>query len=262
VRRAATIKALHDFTGSPDGALSYAGLLGVNGTLYGTTSFGGTSSNCSSGCGTVFSITPSGTESVLYSFQGGSDGEGPFAGLTNVNGTLYGTTGSGGSDSGCGSSGCGTVFTVTPSGGEAVLYSFQGGPDGAGPQATMIDVGGTLYGTTSGGGTGVCGGGCGTVYSITPSGKEKVLYSFTGGSDGQSPRARLLNVNGAYYGTTIFGGNDGQGIVFKITVSGTERIVHTFTGHPDGAYPIAGLIDVNGTLYGTTGLGGVGRAGT
>lgn len=216
---------LHRFTGSPDGATPLAGLLAVNGTLYGTTVEGGTGScpSVEGGCGTVFEIRAPNTESVLYSFKGGTDGEFPFAGLIALNGTLYGTTENGGL-SGCGSFGCGTVFEIGTSGTESVLYSFKGGSDGAAPAAGLTAMNGTLYGTTSAGGGSGCGGnGCGTVFAISTSGVETILHSFSGGMDGAKPEAGLIVLKGALYGTTSSGGSrysckhHGCGTVFALT---------------------------------------------
>jgi uncharacterized repeat protein (TIGR03803 family) len=199
----------------------------------------------------VFSITPSGHETVLYGFAGSPDGNGPEARLLNVNGTLYGTTVEGGANI-CD---CGTVFSIIPGGKEKVVYSFGAyGNDGAFPESGLIDVKGTLYGTTSGGGTY----NKGTVFSITTNGSEKVLYSFGGGSaDGASPSAGLINVSGTLYGTTGGGGAYNNGTVFSITSGGKEKVLHNFSG-TDGQQPLATLINVNGTLYGTTYAGGAG----
>ncbi|HLY01868.1 MAG TPA: choice-of-anchor tandem repeat GloVer-containing protein [Candidatus Cybelea sp.] len=249
-----TETVLYSFEGrkSRDGANPYAGLININGALYGTTAFGG----AHDGSGTVFAIMTSGAERVVYSFKGGSgDGATPFAGLINVNGTLYGTTDEGGAN------GDGTVFSITPSGTETMLYSFKGGSgDGEYPRAGLIDVMGTLYGTTDEGGANDDG----TVFSITPSGTETMLYSFKGGSgDGASPYAALLNVNGMLYGTTADGGTNGKGTVFSITPSGTETVLHSFAGGKrDGKSPVAGLLNVKGTLYGTTEYGGASDDGT
>jgi len=135
--------------------------------LYGTTDEGGTYCESSSafGCGTVFAITTSGTETVLNSFGTGSgDGSYPDAGLLNVKGTLYGTTSSGGAYAYGG-----TVFKITTSGAETVLHSFEGpAGDGSLPFAGLINVNGTLYGTTGYGGSGSCEIGCGTVFSLSP----------------------------------------------------------------------------------------------
>jgi len=213
---------LHSFAGgSRDGADPWAGLINVNGTLYGTTQLGGACTSSDFGCGTVFKTTTSGTETVLYSFKGGSsDGKYPIAGLINVNGTLYGTTGGGGAN------GYGTVFKITTSGKETALHSFAGGSgDGAGPEAGLINVKGTLYGTTEYGGGSGCASvdGCGIVFKMRPSGKETVLYRFKGGTDGAVPYAGLLNVQGTLYGTTSGGGancgsgSGGCGTVFSLS---------------------------------------------
>jgi uncharacterized repeat protein (TIGR03803 family) len=263
---------LHSFQGGIDGALPSGNLINVGGSFYGTTNQGGgtgcgSNGNPGAGCGTVFKVAPLGVESVLHSFQGGTDGANPSAGLVNVGGTFYGTT-FGGGGMGCGGSGCGTVFKVTPNGIESVIYSFKGGSDGALPLSDLINVGGTLYGTTQfgGGGMGCSGGaGCGTVFKVTPKGVESVLYSFKGGSDGANPQGRLINVSGTLYGTTYGGGatgpgcaSNGCGTVFKVTLTGVESVLHSFQGGSDGANPNAGLVNVGGTLYGTTTQGGDG----
>jgi uncharacterized repeat protein (TIGR03803 family) len=225
-----------------DGASPYAGLLNVNGTLYGTTYTGGGGTNCpdSEGCGTVFSITRSGKETVLYKFLGPPDGAAPGGSLIDVNGTLYGTTGWGGTCK-THSLGCGTVFSVTTAGEEKVLYRFAG-HDG-GPTGALIDVNGTLYGTTSG-----------TVFSITTAGKEKVVCRFDG-KYGIEP-SPLTYLNGTFYGTMYFGGTKNYGTVFSVTKAGGERVLYNFAGPPDGALPTGGLLNVDGTLYGTTSSGG------
>jgi len=247
-------KALYAFHGGSDGQQPSASLIDVNGVMYGTTQHGGGSPNCSLGCGTVFTVTTDGTEHVLYQFQGLFDGASPVASLIDVNGTLYGTTSAGGS-------GFGTVFSVTTGGVEKVLYSFKGGSDGADPVASLINVNGVLYGTTaSGGGSAKCDGGCGTIFSVTTDGVEKVLYGFKGGSDGADPVASLINLNGVLYGTTAFGGGsancgNGCGTVFRFTKDGAEKVLYGFKGTPDGQEPEASLINIGGTLYGTTEYG-------
>jgi uncharacterized repeat protein (TIGR03803 family) len=251
---------LFDFNGSTAGGYPEAGLTEVNGRLFGTTSCGGTVP-CEvgyGGDGTVFKISTSGKETTLYTFQGGTDGANPMAGLIAVKKTLYGTTSAGGT--GCSSSGgCGTVFAISASGKERVLYRFKGGKDGSDPQAGLIVVNGVFYGTTYSGGKSDYGG---TVFSVTTAGKERVLHSFSlNGSDGFGPEAGLIAVNGALYGTTSAGGgSDGLGTVFKVSTSGKEHVLHTF--NENGYDPVAGLIDVNGMLYGTTEYGGSFSRGT
>jgi uncharacterized repeat protein (TIGR03803 family) len=241
-------KLLYTFTVAT-GALPQSRLIDVQGTLYGTTYRGG-----GSRLGTVYSISKTGSEAVLYSFRGTTDGAYPSAGVISVNHTLYGTNTYGGGDHHDG----GTVYSVSLSGVHTVLHSFRATSDGHDPIGGLIDVNGTLYGTTaSDGRSGAC---CGTVYSVTTSGKETVLYRFAGGSDGARPLGTLLDVNGTLYGTTISGGGtgcsgSGCGTVYTITTSGNENVLYRFSGS-DGANPAAGLIDVNGTLYGTTNHGG------
>ena len=244
-----SFKVLYRFNGR-DGEQPQAGLTNVNGTLYGTTNYGGKYDS-----GTVFSITTAGSEKVLHSFKGGADGSSPQSGLLDVNGTLYGTTslvgGLGGSA--CFGYGCGTVYRVSLTGAEKVLHSFAGGSDGADPMAGLIDVNGTLYGTTGGGGSSKSG----TVYRISTTGSEKVLYSFTGGSDGMFPDAGLTNVRGTLYGTTFAcGGSSCYGTVYSVSTSGSEKVLHSFDTAGDGGNPIGDLLDVNGMLYGATSAGG------
>jgi uncharacterized repeat protein (TIGR03803 family) len=246
---------LHNFGGTPDGNFPYAGLVDMNGTLYGTTANGGTY-----GYGTVFSITTGGTETVLHSFGYGSDGAQPMAALIAVHGNLYGTTLYGGYAS-CSAStdGCGTVFRISPSGEERVLHIFQGKTDGLFPLAGLLDVKGTLYGTTVGGGDGG-----GTVFSITPAGKETVLYSFPEVADGSGPEASLIDVKGTLYGTTEGGGSADWGTVFSVSETGTnERVLHSFSDSgSDGFRPVSSLTAVKGMLYGTTPKGGIATVGT
>lgn len=262
---------LHDFGGGyADGAYPSAGLVNMDGTLYGTTNQGGVggsgSPGCENGCGTIYSITASGSEKVLYKFTG-PNGFGPAAGLIHVNGSLYGTASLGGkSGDKCSDGfGCGTVFRVSGTGNLTVLHEFAGGSDGADPVAGLVDVNGTLYGTTVEGGGSGCNSrsGCGTVYSISTSGREKVLYSFSGGSDGSYPKATLVDVDGVLYGTTVEGGGsgcggNGCGTVYSISTAGVETVLHSFGGNSDGANPVSALVDVRGVLYGTTLNGGNG----
>jgi uncharacterized repeat protein (TIGR03803 family) len=274
-------KVLHRFGGGGDGLYPASNLIDVGGLLYGTTEEGGAHRCASSlggeGCGTVFSITRAGTEKVLHSF-GDTDGAIPDAALIDVKGTLYGTTSAGGEYDCYPSSACGTVFSITTAGVENVLHSFGKGADGLEPEAGLIDVKGTLYGTTRIGplGTKYCSyfkyGGCGTAFSITTAGKEKVMYIFGAhSSDGYGPAAGLIEMNGTLYGTTVGGGAydscqgtqfpEPCGTVFSITTAGLEKVLHSFAW-TDGAFPATGLVNVNGTLYGTTSYGGTYGGGT
>jgi uncharacterized repeat protein (TIGR03803 family) len=251
-------RVLYRFKGGTDGA-SPVGVIDVNGVLYGTTSAGGGSGCGSGGCGTVFELKPSGKGyRVVYSFKGGTDGANPDS-IIDVNGTLYGATYGGDVPSDYG-----TVFALNSStGAESVIYSFKGGTDGASPAYAPIDVNGAFFGTTTGGGGSGCGGGgCGTVFKVSTSGKERVLYSFTGGTDGASPYS-VIAVNGAIYGATNNGGASCNcGTVFDVNRStGAENVLYRFQGGTDGAYPTSS-IDVGGELYGATTTGGGSGNGT
>jgi uncharacterized repeat protein (TIGR03803 family) len=267
---------LHVFRGGTDPAYPTAGLIVVNGVLYGTTVGGGTgwlhNKQCQTGpppsggegCGTVFSITTSGEVRVLHSFKGGSDGNIPVAGLTLLNGKLYGVTFVGGTRHSCGQyigTGCGTVFEVSISGEERIVYRFRGGKDGAAPEGTLLALDGKLVGTTYSGGEKTCyRSRCGTLFEVTPSGSEDVLYRFKGGKDGANPQAGLISAGGALFGTTTEGGaacsDYGCGTIFEATAAGAERVLYAFKGIPDGAYPTSQLTEVNGALYGVTPNGG------
>jgi hypothetical protein len=279
--QAQTFTVLHNFTGGADGGNPYAGLaIDSAGSLYGTTNTGGSNGY---GAGTVFKMTHRNgnwTFAPLYSFMYGDDGGNPFAGVVfGPNGSLYGTTNDGGVH------GDGTVFSLRPpphacssvlcSWTETVLYSFQGGTDGAGPyDGVVFDRAGNIYGTTYSGGTY----GGGTVFELSPSDggwTEGVIYAFSG-SDGAQPISGVtVDDAGNLYGTTQLGGDyvcDGNGpacgTAFELTYSAgsgwAESFLYSFTGGADGADPYAGLIfDPSGNLYGATpGPYGAGVAGT
>src|SRR5581483_11046080 len=133
-----------------------------------------------------------------------------------------------------------------------VLYRFKGTHDGAQPAAALLDVDGTLYGTTAAGGNAG-----GTVYSVTPKGNERVLHVFSGNGDGWQPSGPLTDINGTLYGVTYYGGSS-LGAVYSISTSGNESVLHAFAGGPDGAHPTGSLVAVNGVLYGTSAGGGPG----
>jgi uncharacterized repeat protein (TIGR03803 family) len=256
---APTYTVLYRFTGGTDGANPYAGLARDSaGNLYGTTHYGGESFCTALGCGTVFKVSPTGTETVLHRFTGGADGGVPYAGLMrDAVGSLFGTaTNAGGS--GC-DGGCGTVFKVSPTGALTVPHSFHGA-DGAYPSNGLIeDAAGNLYGTTGSGGAH----GGGAVFQLSPCHSTysfKVLYSFTGGADGLNPAfADLIRDSaGNLYGTTIYGGDTstcdvlsvpGCGVVFKLSPSGMQTVLYRFSGGADSAFPTGGLIrDAGGNL--------------
>jgi uncharacterized repeat protein (TIGR03803 family) len=245
---------------SPNAAL----IMDSAGNFYGTT-VGGGLNGCSLGCGTVFKVSPTGRETVLYRFgKTNNDGIWPDASLImDSDGNLYGSTSKGGAND------KGTIFKLSPDRVETVLDSFTGeNGDGANPVAGLImDSAGNLYGTTSNGGKSICDDGCGTVFKLSPSGAETILYSFRGRNRfGASPEGSLImDSAGNLYGTTFNGGSKycseiGCGTVFSLSSNGgAETIIHRFTGYTkgDGSNPSGALLmDGAGNLYGTTQGGG------
>jgi uncharacterized repeat protein (TIGR03803 family) len=257
---AQTVTNIYSFLGSPsDGGRPYAGLVqGSDGNFYGTTLYGG-----SNNIGTVFQISPSGSETNLYSFVGyPTDGAGPYAGLVQgSDGNFYGTTYKGGINSNCGG-GCGTVFRISPSGTETILYPFGLPPDGHTPSAGLVQGSdGNFYGTTGEGGVS----NAGTIFRISPGGNYTNLYSFVGSpNDGAFPNAGLVQgSDGNFYGTTEDGGTNDDGTVFRISPSGNYTSLYSFVGSPsDGRLPYAGLVQgSDGNFYGTTIEGGANGGG-
>jgi uncharacterized repeat protein (TIGR03803 family) len=250
--QAQTFSALYNF-GSTSGdpyAPSYSGIVaqGRDGNLYSTAPKGGT---C---CGAVFQITPAGKLKNLHNFTGSNnDGAFPQGGVTlGSDGNLYGTTYEGGSAT------AGAVFKVTPAGSATTLHSFTGGSDGAYPYAPPVQGNdGNFYGTTTAGGnTGVCGGGCGTIYKITPAGALTTLYQFDI-THGYAPYGPLvLGTDGNFYGTTPYGTSANAGVVFKISPAGKFTLLFSFD-LTHGESPFSGLVQgADGNFYGTTIYGG------
>jgi uncharacterized repeat protein (TIGR03803 family) len=236
---------LHEFDGgdggkNPPGPLVLAG----DGNLYGITSFGG-----SSGGGIIFKLTPSGNFTVLYTFDGGSEGGYfPKALIQASDGNFYGTTC-------CGEiTGArdGTVFKITPSGDFTVLHSFDGGSGGDSPGVLIQGSDGNFYGTTAYGGSI----GNGTVFKLTPSGDFTVLHSFSSISGGYVPSSLVQGSDGSFYGTTTYG-SEGisyqDGTVFKLDSSGNYTVLHSLDGGDDGGNPQSLIQGIDGNFYGTTG---------
>ena len=230
---------------------------GLDGNLYGTTAYGG-SFSCppNGGCGTVFSIDADGEISKFYSFDM-VDGAFPYGGVIGTgDGTLFGTTYSGGSG---GTHGGGTIFEITPAGRLLTIYSFcsqANCADGLSPSSGLLRASdGYFYGTT-------CNGGLfnnGTVYKISASGVFTSLHSFNGFGDGSCPFGALMEANdGKIYGATGAGAITQNGTIFTLASDGTVATLHKFTGPPlDGSNPNAPLVQgSDGNLYGTTLLGG------
>jgi uncharacterized repeat protein (TIGR03803 family) len=254
---------LYSFTGGVDGGSSWGGVaLDSAGNIYGTTYRGG------SGHGVAYAVTHSQsgwTESVIHNFTAGSDGTWPASSLiSDSSGNFYGTTEFGGDNQFCGS-GCGTVFKLSPSGSgwnESVLYAFQGGSDGAVPQASVVfDSAGNLYGTNLGGALNVA-------FELSPSSGNWLLtplYGFQFGGLEALRSPLTLDSAGNLYGVTEFGGISsgncpyGCGTVFKLapTASGwSYTTLHEFD-FSDGFEPYGGVVvDSEGNIYGTASGGG------
>src|SRR5580704_12665845 len=216
--QAQTFSVIYNF--GINGQFPLAGLvMDPAGNLYGTTSIGGNSQ-----LGVVFKMTTSGQETVLYNFGGGTtDGANPQASLImDRAGNLYSTTNAGGAY------GVGTVFEFSKNNQETVLYSFAGGTDGANPVAGVtLDAKGTLYGTTSAGGTSAYG----TVFQLTKvvvasttsaqlkyAWKESILHNFTHQGDGDVPYAGLIfDGAGNLYGAATGGGANSGGTIFELS---------------------------------------------
>ena len=277
--RAQTLTVLHSFTGGGDGATPLAGLvMDGAGNLYGTASAGG------AGHGTVFKLANHGSSWVflpLYSFQGSNDGAVPLAVLTiGPDGSLFGTTESGGIPGDCDGLGCGTVFNLRPPPtrpssviapwDETVLFRFsQAMSLGFYPYSEVtFDAAGNLYGTVADtdspqsrverAPSGNCAN-CGSVYELTRSGNnwtETLLYSFPGSDVGEAPLGGVIfDQAGDLYGTASGGGHCGYGIVFELTPgqSGwTEQTIQAICGGLGGANPSSTLLLSSGTLYGGT----------
>jgi uncharacterized repeat protein (TIGR03803 family) len=255
-------KLLHSFSDTDGGGdQPVAGLVALNGKLYGTASAGGVMTEyCERngiGCGTVFSITTNGIARVLHAFQGMPDGSNPVGTLAVVHGMLYGAAENGGKI------GSGAIFRITTGGKETILHSFNGN-DGAHPSGRLLYMDKELLGTAMvGGGSSTWG----TIFSLGLGGKETTLYTFTGRKDGCYPKG-LASVNGKLYGTTV-GANtyspcSNAGTVYEYSNSDGFVTLHTFRNGNGGLNPFDsnGLTLLNGKLYGTTWSGGNYGAGT
>jgi uncharacterized repeat protein (TIGR03803 family) len=266
----ASESVIYSFAGGNDGADPQSAPILIHGQLYGTTALGG-NGGCGfvHGCGTVYSLSASGQERLLHVFKSAKDGEAPSTALIEFDGNLRGTTSLGGGPA-CEDGhvkGCGTVFEVTPSGREGILYRFPGKAQGARPASNLMYFKDNFYGEAAAGGTGKCYytniRGCGLIFKMDPGGRVHDLYTFKGGESGGTPQGGLLLYKGKFYGTTSAGGDDacmfsyGCGTAFELTPSGTLKILHAFgrTVH-DAALPATGLAMLHGAFYGTTESGG------
>ena len=267
--------------GGREGATPGTLVMMPNGTIIVSAQSGGVPCpHNAGGCGVIFKLTPANgyKETVLYAFQGGTDGATPRNVVADGAGDLYGTTDSGGEVGTACPNGCGTVYKLARTGNhyaESVIYRFQGGVDGYLPQAggVVVDPAGSVYGQTVLGGASSCA--CGTVYRLVPTRngyRKTTVHSFEGPpADGALPQsAPFEDGHGVLYGTTSSGGDcpgQGCGVLFVIApnADGTYRyeILHSFEGPPsDGSGPAFGVTaEPDGTLVGTTNAGGTNHLG-
>jgi uncharacterized repeat protein (TIGR03803 family) len=273
---------IYSFSRVPDGFVpSFGGLTSdESGNLYGGTHYGGkTSTNCASGCGTVFRLAPNldgtWTESVLYRFDE-ANGWNPFGSLLLNQASIFGITSNGGGDRGLNCPfypGCGAVFELTAnmdgSWTQKVLHRYKGqlnGDGGISYGGLTLGSGGVLYGTTGWGAPA----GVGGLFTETPqtdgSWRYQWSHSFPNGKGPAIPWGTLTtDASGNLYGVTLEGGGShdncvanyayGCGTVFRLTKTNgrwSQKMLHGFRNRP-GAYPRSGVIlDVSGKLYGTT----------
>jgi uncharacterized repeat protein (TIGR03803 family) len=251
---------LYPFTGGTDGTEPHDGVVrDKSGNIYGTTSSGG---NTRCACGVIFKVNKKGQETVVHAFAGYPDGDSPSGGLIpDGAGNFYGATVYGGTLN------KGAIFKVNPYGNVTIVYSFTGKADGTEPEGPLVlDTAGNLFGV-AGGGDSSCQ--CGVVFKIDSSGILTVLYTFTGGADGNDPAGGLTHDSaGNLYGATYEGGSTGCydgygcGIIFKVDVNGSFSVIYALKGGPAGAYPNGFLMmDSSNNLYGTTSEGGDSQCG-
>jgi len=252
---------LYTFTGGNDGETPTGRMVfGPDGSLYGTTAFGG-GGNCTfgQGCGTVFNLKPPATacksalcpwtETILYHFTGGNDGMWPQLGdLTfDQSGNIYGTTPP-------------NVYELVRSNGSYtfnLVFKFTNNDGGCCSFSnTLFDQAGNIYGTTYAGGNG-----SGVVFQLMPGGggwTYNQVHAFQGQTDGAEPEGNLIfDQQGNIYGTTPQGGAYNAGTVYEVTPSsGAFSVLHTFYGTADEGPTDAVIFDAQGNLYGTTYGGG------
>jgi uncharacterized repeat protein (TIGR03803 family) len=261
---AGTLTTLWNFDNGTDGGVpQFPPLQAQDGNFYGIALGSYVGQN-----GAFYKDTPSNVFTSPFDFNF-TDGASPNLPTWSTDGNLYGTTYLGGSPACTGYQyGCGVVYKMTPAGKETVLWNFKGfySGDGALPEGVLAQGGdGNFYGASrEGGNSANCGGGCGSVFKITPTGVLTILHNFTGyPGDGAYPDTGLtLGTDGNFYGTTSAGGAHNYGALFKVAPAGTVTILYSFcavSGCTDGFLPETPLVQhTNGKFYGNTiGNGGV-----
>ena len=254
---AQTYSVLYNFGSASGDGIDPSGTLARDsaGNLFGVTQVGGTNA-----VGTIFKLDSSNTETILYNFNLTPDAMLPLYGvIRNNSGTIYGPAEGGRYGSG---NGDGVLFKLSATHKEAVLHSFGNGKDGLIPSGGLVeDKNGNVYGVTLEGGTH----GAGTIFKVTPAGKETILYNF-GNAAGTPEGSLLLDQHGNLFGTTVEGGTNGFGTVFEFSAAGKFHVIYNFCTQvhcTDGGQTATGVAqDSAGNLYGTTVNGGAFGQGT
>ena len=243
---------LHSFQGAPaDGGEPSVLIPGSDGNFYGATAVGG-----AYGYGTVFRIAPDGTETLLHSFRNdATDGTLPLALVQGSDGNFYGTTYGNFGNS------LSAVFRISPDGAETILHVFMGGAmDGSYPSGTVALIQGSdgnFYGVTAAGGAR----NGGTLFRISPSGEETLVYSFGAATDGSAPAGLIQGRDGNFYGVCNSGGANAFGTVFEVTPTGVETTLYSFPATGTPYYPGPLIQARDGNIYGTTEFGGISAPG-
>ncbi|QMU29621.1 choice-of-anchor tandem repeat GloVer-containing protein [Adhaeribacter radiodurans] len=246
-----TLTVLHHLEVKTDGGTPMGALYrNSDGNFYGLNSDGGKAFY-----GTIFKITPSGTYTVLNTFNGASQGNSPSGSIILAkDGAYYGTTNNGGANQ------HGTIFKIC-GGVTTVLRSFNKNTDGGFPYDGLVQgTDGSFYGLTSEGGNY----NSGTIYRITAGGSFKVLYHFNSSVEGSGPAGSLIQgKDGSFYGTAKYGGPNRGGTIFKITAAGAFKVLWSLTSSSDGSAPDGNLVQgADGNLYGIASSGGTNNNGT
>jgi len=254
-------RILHIFSGDADGGGPAQRLIRDDERNFYGVAYRGGNRNCGiyrRGCGVIFRIDATGTESVLYTFGQAADGGNGVGDLIRDKvGNIFGTTNRGGDYT------WGSVFKLDPEGTWTTLYSFTGFADGNAPTSGLIrDENGSFYGSTQFGGDPTCGfylNGCGVIFKLDSANSETVLYTFTGDPNQGEPFGALLrDASGNLYGTSYPGAvcDPHCGNVFKLDPSGNKTILHEFNNPSKGLWLGHLTRDKAGNLYGTTWSGG------
>ncbi len=244
------VTVLRHLNYATDGANPYGELIkGADGSFYGLTNSGGTS-----GYGTIFKITATGTFTVIKHlvYANGSNPRGHL--VIGADGNFYGATYSGGAN------GYGTIFKMTTTGTLTVLHSLSSAADGANCYGSLVKGSdNNFYGTTNGGGTT----GNGTIFKITPAGVYTVLRQMNQSTDGTHSQSDLIQAtDGNFYGMAYSGGPNFNGTIFKITSTGTFTLLRSLVS-ANGINPYGSLLQgTDGNFYGTTSTSGANSGGT